>query len=237
MINKYSVAKAAAIIKRTRIEKGFTQQEMANKLNLETRQAFGNMENGKTIPKWEQIMDLCNIFECDVTYLLGEHPEYKRRDVPDICDATGLSIKAVDTLIRKRDIVKGYGDNLEGEFWHEDAEDLELLSFLIENQRVQIIETDGLNDTDGSYFEDCVNILNLLHKYLLTDSWFKEAGKQVDSIPIISYSKYSRMETLFGGLHSKDINEIYWKKIADTFTRLRTIAYNRDRSEEVKQHV
>lgn len=49
-------------IKKLRIEKGLTQDELAEKLNV-TRQAVSNWENGKTQPDIETLTKLAEIFD------------------------------------------------------------------------------------------------------------------------------------------------------------------------------
>ena len=99
MINKYSVSKTASIMKETRKEMGreYTQEKMAELLKLKNRQSYANFENGYTLPNWEQILELCNIFECDIGYLIGEHIT-KRRVNADVQEVTGLSEIAITKL-------------------------------------------------------------------------------------------------------------------------------------------
>jgi len=99
MINKYSVSKAASIMKKTRKEMGkeYTQEKMAELLKLKNRQSYANFENGHTLPNWEQILELCNIFECDIGYLVGEYTTKKHMNA-NIQEVTGLSEKAINKL-------------------------------------------------------------------------------------------------------------------------------------------
>jgi len=107
MINKYSVQKAAKAIKKTRKDMGkeFSQDKMATLLGLKNRQSYANIENGTSLPSWEQLLTICNIFECDITYLVGEH-ESKRRKVEDIREAIGLTESAVEEIISLSDYQK-----------------------------------------------------------------------------------------------------------------------------------
>jgi len=99
MINKYSVSNAASIMKKTREEMGreYTQEKMAELLGLKNRQSYGNFENGHTLPNWEQVLILCNVFECDIGYLTGEHSTKKHVNA-NTQELTGLSEKAVEKL-------------------------------------------------------------------------------------------------------------------------------------------
>lgn len=99
MINKYSTAKTANIIKQTRKSMGkeYNQDKMAELLGLKHRQSYANVENGEIVPSFEQLCKLCNIFECDIGYLMGEYST-KTHIAADIQEVTGLSEKSIETL-------------------------------------------------------------------------------------------------------------------------------------------
>jgi len=86
-------------MKKAREEMGkeYTQEKIAELLGLKNRQSYANFENGHTLPNWEQILKLCNIFECDIGYLIGEHTT-KGHEVADIQEVTGLSEIAITKL-------------------------------------------------------------------------------------------------------------------------------------------
>lgn len=85
-------------IKRERKEVlNITQDELAERittaLNLEkdmSQSTVASWENGKTIPPLDKLIVLSSIFNCDISYLLGDYPE-RRRDSADVCKITGLS--------------------------------------------------------------------------------------------------------------------------------------------------
>lgn len=68
-----------------------------------TRQTVAGWENGKPIKKLEQLTALCEIFDCDMSYLLCEY-DTKHICTQDIISSTGLTEKAVDELINLRKI-------------------------------------------------------------------------------------------------------------------------------------
>lgn len=49
-------------LKAARINKGFTQEYVANKIEV-TKKTLGSWESGKTMPKADQIIALCNLYE------------------------------------------------------------------------------------------------------------------------------------------------------------------------------
>lgn len=56
-------------IKKLRVEKGLTQDELAEKLSV-TRQAVSNWENGKTQPDIETLTKLAEIFDVSVEKII-----------------------------------------------------------------------------------------------------------------------------------------------------------------------
>lgn len=50
-------------LKAARINKGFTQEYVANALNV-TKKTVGSWEMGKTMPKIDKIQKLCSLYGC-----------------------------------------------------------------------------------------------------------------------------------------------------------------------------
>lgn len=65
------------------------------------RKAIGNWELGNAEPSLHDLVQLCNLLNCDMGYLLGEYPE-RRRQTADICAETGLSEGTVCTLMYEK---------------------------------------------------------------------------------------------------------------------------------------
>ena len=90
---------------RIRIERnklGLTQNALAEMLgltemNANARTIVNKIEKGTQPVKVEQIQKLCEIFDCEVGYLLCEF-DCPRRDNADIQAVTGLSNEAIDNL-------------------------------------------------------------------------------------------------------------------------------------------
>lgn len=91
-------------IKQERERIGLSQQDLADRLAGEpyfatgVRQTISDWEKGKKkeIPL-HTLVCLCNIFDCDMGYLLGEY-DCHTRPVTDIHAYTGLSEESIETL-------------------------------------------------------------------------------------------------------------------------------------------
>ena len=157
MINNYSEKRLAKIIKTTRENmKKQTQQDVADLLGLESRQAYANIENGKSEIKPYYIFKLCEIFDCDIGYLFGEYPT-KKRVSADVQEVTGLSELSIEYLLETK---QAY-DSAKREYDTADKSDDKLTAenkFLISGIKLQtlnfILENDekhGLLDLIGRY--------------------------------------------------------------------------------------
>ena len=60
-----------ARIKQLRIELNLTQEQLANKLkSVKGKSSIANYENGSNLPSDEVKLEMCNIFNCSLDYLL-----------------------------------------------------------------------------------------------------------------------------------------------------------------------
>lgn len=74
-----------------------TKAALAEKCGVEQYQTITKWENGDSLPSLKKLLTLCEIFNCELGYFLGYHPQ-KTRDLADCCGVTGLSEKAVYKL-------------------------------------------------------------------------------------------------------------------------------------------
>lgn len=93
-------------IRNERIAAGYkNQSEFALALGLQedSRQSVGAWENGERLPQLKTLLKMCELFDCEIGYLLCEY-DCKTREETDISKATGLSNKSVRQLFifRKR---------------------------------------------------------------------------------------------------------------------------------------
>lgn len=60
-------------IKQLRLEANLTQEDLANKLtSVKGKSSIANYENGSNLPSDEVKLQMCNIFNCSLDYLLGK---------------------------------------------------------------------------------------------------------------------------------------------------------------------
>jgi transcriptional regulator with XRE-family HTH domain len=59
-------------IKELRIEYGYTQEELAKKLGLNSKSSIANYEKKTNSPSDEIKLKMCEIFDCSMDYLLGK---------------------------------------------------------------------------------------------------------------------------------------------------------------------
>lgn len=106
-------------IKKARKLVRLTQRELGDKIDYEY-QMVGKWERGESHPSLDTLFSLCNIFGCELGYLLGEYDCYTR-EATDIQALTGLSEQAIERLKHIGcvklsdgycDISRGLGKNL-----------------------------------------------------------------------------------------------------------------------------
>lgn len=68
-------------IREMRLEKNWTQKDLANKLGLKNETAIANYESGYSIPKDEVKSKLCEIFNCTMDYLMGNSNFKTNKDI------------------------------------------------------------------------------------------------------------------------------------------------------------
>lgn len=98
---KYNTKTIGQRIKKERQTLSLTQGDLAKKIGLseESRQTIGKWENGKLMPQFEDMLKMCEVFDCELGYLLGEF-NCKTREGTDIQAKTGLSEKAIKSLLK-----------------------------------------------------------------------------------------------------------------------------------------
>ena len=95
---EYSPVLIGARIKKERTRMNWSQDDLLKKLfRKESYRTAMNWENGKVLPPLADMFKMCDLFDCELGYLLGEFPEHTRA-ATDICDITGLTAEAVERL-------------------------------------------------------------------------------------------------------------------------------------------
>lgn len=87
---------------------GLTQKQLLEMVFMSSKSTASvrNYEQGKQLPDMETMCRMCDIFDCDFGYLIGDYQE-KRRVTADVCAQTGLSEEAVKKLMKYREIYPG----------------------------------------------------------------------------------------------------------------------------------
>lgn len=80
-----------------RKEWGYSLERVAEACDVQQYQTVSKWESANTIPSMKQLLKLCNLYGCDIGYLLGEH-DCKTRKATDIQEETGLSEDAIEIL-------------------------------------------------------------------------------------------------------------------------------------------
>lgn len=92
-------------LKESRINKGFTQGDVADHLQI-SRQSISKWENGNSYPDLDNLVKLSNYYEISIDELLKENQDLKKRIEEN-------EIKIEDSY-RKLDFIRGSSDKDEG---------------------------------------------------------------------------------------------------------------------------
>ena len=90
-------------IKKLRKEKGLNQAQFAEALGMspESRQSIRLWESGERLIPLDTLMKMCELFNCEAGFLLGEFPLPTKAET-DIQEATGLSQQAIETILEMK---------------------------------------------------------------------------------------------------------------------------------------
>ena len=82
-------------IKQERLTAGLTQEELAQKLGLNNKSSISQYEKGDAIPSDDIKLQMCNIFNCSLDYLIG------KSDVKNTIQNDSAEIRAIARNITK----------------------------------------------------------------------------------------------------------------------------------------
>ncbi len=107
---EYNYQEIGERIRKERKKKGFSQEDLLNYIKDNGKPCFGRntlseLENGDAAAfnaiKITHLVSLCEIFNCSISYLLGEYT-YRNYDNKFICEQTGLEESALNALMYKK---------------------------------------------------------------------------------------------------------------------------------------
>ncbi len=106
---KYDIQSIGNRIANERKLNGFKSQDaLCDELHI-SRNTLSKLENGQGSIDLQTLIKLCELFDCDVGYLLCEY-NCKRHDTADIHEVTALSEKAIENIINFKSVPL-FGDN------------------------------------------------------------------------------------------------------------------------------
>lgn len=87
---------------------GYSQDGLAVALGLAStsRTTIRKWERGDVLPPLEHLLKMCELFGCELGYLLGEY-DLPTRSATDIQKETGLSLMAIEQLRHHKSIIDG----------------------------------------------------------------------------------------------------------------------------------
>ena len=108
-INNYDLSIVGEKIRYERELLRYTQEKLAEQLDIiasksknynnkqKSRQTIANWEKGETYPSYQDMINLCNLFKCDIDYLSGKIP-CKTRENADIQKETRLTEETIKRI-------------------------------------------------------------------------------------------------------------------------------------------
>lgn len=126
-------------------EKGISQEKLAETVHV-SQQAVSNWIKQKNFPDIDQIMQLCQVFGCNVDCLLGRI-NAKTHDRHFICEETGLSEETVERLTEKKDgICKALNFILPHQYGEEVCSELSSFIDMTFRPYIEVSATQGEGD-------------------------------------------------------------------------------------------
>lgn len=93
----YSFEPIGSRMKELRKEKGYSLAKVAECCGIQQYQTVSSWESGNTTPSLKNLFQMCELYGCELGYLLGEY-DCKTRKTADIKAETGLSEKSIERL-------------------------------------------------------------------------------------------------------------------------------------------
>lgn len=148
-------------IREVRNEKGLTQAKICEELRV-GRNTVSEWENDKSKPQLEDLLGLCNLFNCELGYLLCEYDTPFKAHT-DVAQQTQLSKKSVENIMDLKDKHKklfGNGKNTLDVLLSDNAF-IELLRNIEEYKQLKAKNIDK-NMIDAKAFMLCKDFINTI---------------------------------------------------------------------------
>lgn len=95
---RYNTEKIGKTIESERKKSGYSQEGLGKELGVVGKQ-ISNYERGKTLPPTDVLFKMCDIFNCELGYLLGERDYIKGTKIKTlVSQETGLNIEALNVI-------------------------------------------------------------------------------------------------------------------------------------------
>lgn len=188
--------------KRARKKGGYTQKSFAEEFNISI-ETVKNWEQGRNVPEIETLEKLCNFFQCDVDYLLG-NMQCETHDKQFIQDYTGLSEKSIDVL--------------QTEKYFKSSHCIEIINILLND----LWTHPESRNTKYSFINLFANYLRFCidgkHKYALSKNGNIKIDPKPDGIDIDGKAMYSTADIHFT---SEQLEKMFIMEIEDVLKALK----------------
>lgn len=171
-------------IKQERNKMNLTQDEFKEKIHISARQTIARWENGKVLPSLEDMLVMCDLFECELAYLLCEQ-DCKTKTATDISKETGLSETSINRILSQ-----------------------------VISIRPGIVLKDGERETERKTLDNILSwengeILNLIARYIYPDEMVlpedresSEAREDVLCMEQLKFALHTMKLDIKGGAHN-----------------------------------
>lgn len=159
--NIYNFKVIGSRIKEARTNSSLTQEDLGNRVGV-SRWTVAGWEKGDKMPEMAVMLNLCNLFSCELGYLLCEH-DTKTRQAADICEETGLSEESVAILVSAQKNIQ-HGDTWTGTYGELAVDGLDYNQVLI-RLADGLISCCSIENTEPSIIDHiCKYLLILIQK-------------------------------------------------------------------------
>lgn len=206
----YNAALFGEKIRVLREKKGLTQDTLAVKLDVNIRTIY-NIETGKTktAPRLDTVVKLCNVLNCDPSYLLT-NTDYTKPIYKEIHDMTGLTEETIKVL---EDINYMSSEN---------EYRITILNSLLSDYKNMYLEEEGIRpgEYEAPSMLELLELIHLCSKRNITFGCYDQNGRAISNAHI-GFTDYNEKNTkfttsIFG--KSNILNELYYKAFIDKIT-------------------